>query len=262
MRCRAPLHSHPLHSLALAQRNRPLSRFPYRPANFLKRAPSLVLLISTNGITICAGCSLFAPRSLFPTLSVLLWAWEAGLCRQVPGLACSDFWLDSSEEKHRQENEGWEERGVRYLFPAELLSNSGPIAPCPQLQVFWPSSGISGIFFFLVAFRPRGGNSSHCYKSILYCSVLISPPTPLCRVPSSISLQVNLWRGCLLHSGPLIHPPSFFKSSLKSELCEALSPPAPPSSYRPSTSWDCPSSSPCSPWCLPGPGLAWFWSPA
>lgn len=83
--------------------------------------------------------------------------------------------------------------------------------------------------------------------SILYCSILTSPPTPLGRVPSSISLQVNLWRGCLLHSGPLIHPPSFFRSSLKSEPWETLNSPVSPSSYRPSTSWNCTSSSPPAP---------------
>lgn len=60
-----------LYSLALAPRNRPLPWFPYQPANFPKRSPSLLFLFSTKGITIRAGFSQLAPLGL---LSALLWA--------------------------------------------------------------------------------------------------------------------------------------------------------------------------------------------
>ena len=58
---------HALYSFALPPRTKPLPWALYQPANFAERAPSLVF-ISTNGITICAGFSPFAPLGPFCSL--------------------------------------------------------------------------------------------------------------------------------------------------------------------------------------------------
>ena len=99
-----------------------------------------MLLISANGITICAGFPLLAPLVCTPPSLPSSGSWEADLCRlitQVPLFLATD-WVHLRGRISSRTKGG--RREVRCLFPCPVplqLWSSVPTSTAPFLGKLW-----------------------------------------------------------------------------------------------------------------------------